>query len=644
VRHKGSTKRTDYGTVIFHWLLAASLVLAIGTGLRIATQSADHAWIINLDPVLPQAAVWTEHLRAAIALVAITVGYVVYMWRVRLGRRLCLDRVRLRGLVGRRFARWGTINIALYWLFFGVMLSQLLTGTLLYFGYAKSITVRAHWLGMWAIIAYVTVHLYSQWHYGGVAQLLRIFRPARPVALPRQFEMADVLELLDRQISRSVDDRAAAHLTPNLAYRTNSPRQADVIDVMQATRGSEFLAQRRLGRCFEAGPVDSAVLSNKHVPIRPYSFIVACVAAGVTVLITLKSEWQLINELYIYRVSAADLPAIDGETSDPIWRKIPPLYVVTESGGNFGGTGETTVSIQAVHDGSRAYFLFIWDDPTRSLKELPLRKTLTGWELLHDGYENGDEHAYSEDKFSILLTNLNTVLAGDTTFHAGLAPVAGRPPSPSGRGLHYTVGDGIIADVWDWRATSTNPSKHCDDDYFGSPAKATLAQTQGQAPYRGGFAHDPGTANYQHNFTSTLDSASVDGVVPRRLPKSLNDMNAALGRVDLDPNHGESEHARWYMTDEESLAYSPDLDRFMPEGTVIPGVIISGQYSGDRAEVNCVGQWAAGRWALEVSRRLDVTSPYDVPIRSGVLMRVAAFDHTQIRHTRHVRPIRLEVQ
>jgi hypothetical protein len=31
-------------------------------------------------------------------------------------------------------------------------------------------------------------------------------------------------------------------------------------------------------------------------------------------------------------------------------------------------------------------------------------------------------------------------------------------------------------------------------------------------------------------------------------------------------------------------------------------------------------------------------------LKTGVFMRVSAFDHTQIRHTRHVRPIRLEVE
>ena len=47
---------------------------------------------------------------------------------------------------------------------------------------------------------------------------------------------------------------------------------------------------------------------------------------------------------------------------------------------------------------------------------------------------------------------------------------------------------------------------------------------------------------------------------------------------------------------------------------------------------------------LEVARRLDTHSRFDVPIRTGVFMRVAAFDHSQIGHTRHVRPVRIEVE
>ena len=106
-------------------------------------------------------------------------------------------------------------------------------------------------------------------------------------------------------------------------------------------------------------------------------------------------------------------------------------------------------------------------------------------------------------------------------------------------------------------------------------------------------------------------------------------MNAALGRIDLDPDHGEGDAARWYVTDDNSLPYSPERDRLIPDGTVVPGVIISGQYSGDRADVRCAARWAAGRWALEIVRRLQTGSRYDVPIKTGHFMRVAAFDHGQ---------------
>jgi hypothetical protein len=98
------------------------------------------------------------------------------------------------------------------------------------------------------------------------------------------------------------------------------------------------------------------------------------------------------------------------------------------------------------------------------------------------------------------------------------------------------------------------------------------------------------------------------------------------------------------MTEAESAPYSAEVDARIPIGTIIPGVIVSGTFSGDRADVHCAARWAAGRWAIEATRRLDTGSSYDVPIRTGTFMRVAAFDHNQIRHTRHVRPIRLEVQ
>jgi hypothetical protein len=349
------------------------------------------------------------------------------------------------------------------------------------------------------------------------------------------------------------------------------------------------------------------------------------------------------DQLQVHRISSADAPTLDGDTSDRAWRNIPPFSVMTSEGGNFDGKGETRIQIRAAHDDTWAYFLFTWEDPTRSLKQLPLVKEADGWHLLHNGYETGDEHDFNEDKFSVLLTTSDATLAGGRTFHAGPRPIPDAPATMTGRGLHYTTGG--YTDVWLWKATSGGPTGWIDDAHFGPPLDPTPMQARNAVPYRGGFAPDPGAANYTDNFAIDPDAGGGTRLIaPRRLPRDLPTTIAAMGNVDLDPNRGENEGARWFMTEAESIRYSAEADAGIPRGTVIPGVIVAGEFSGDRGDVRCAARWASGRWALEVARRLDTNSQYDVPIKTGVFMRVAAFDHSQIRHTRHVRPIRLEVE
>ena len=184
-----------------------------------------------------------------------------------------------------------------------------------------------------------------------------------------------------------------------------------------------------------------------------------------------------------------------------------------------------------------------------------------------------------------------------------------------------------------------------DDAHFGPPLPPTPLQTRQVIPYKGGFAPDPGAANYVDNFAVEEDEGGGPQLIaPLRLPRDVAATTAALGHVDLDPNHGDEDGSRWFMTDAESVPYSADDNSRIPLGTTIPGVVIAGEFAGDRADVRCAARWASGHWALEVARRLDTGSAYDVPIKTGTFMRVAAFDHSQIRHTRHVRPIRLEVE
>jgi len=634
-------RRTDYGTIVLHWMLVASLLVAFLSGLRIASETPDRTWINLLDAVLPRSMVWTAHMPAALVLVTVALAYPLYMSLSGLARRVRLDRVRMLGLFGNPQARWGATNILLYWAFYAILLLQVASGGLLYFGYTGNVVSALHWFGTWTIVGYAALHVLAHWALGGTPQLLRIFRPAPIVPPPPPLDPVELLVMLaertDPQSARASGGRMpnAARAHDRADHRPPRPTAARP-DHPASARGAHPTqpgAERPSGRARQRGPVLQA---------NPLLVAMSVAIAGAVFLTAI--DRKAVDTLYVHRIDAADAPVLDGDTSDPVWRTAQPLYVVTGQGGNFDGTGETTIEVRAVHDGVQVYFLFAWDDPTRSLKQLPLLKRADGWHLLHDGYEVGDERAYSEDKFSVLLTASDVILAGDRTFHAGPQPIAGKPRTLSGRGLHFTTGEQVYADVWEWKATSTGPWGRMDDAHFGPPVEPTEAQSRGMMPYHGGFAPDPGTANYIDNFAPRLPDSYDQVLTPRRLPKDAPALLAAMGSIDLDPNHGEGEDARWYMTEAESVPYSAELDSHIPIGMVIPGVVVAGAFSGDRADVHCAARWAAGRWALEVSRRIDTHSKYDVAVRTGTYMRVAAFDHNQIRHTRHVRPIRLEVE
>jgi hypothetical protein len=620
-------RKTDYGTVILHGLLAAAIGIAFVTGLRIATEAPGRQWLNLFDAILPWENVWVPHMQAALLLVALALAYAIYLVRAGLTARVRLDQVRLRGLLGSGQVRLRALNSMLTWALLATIAALLVSGGLLYFGlFAGYGVAMVHWYATWALPVFVTLHVLVHARLGGVAQLLRIFRPSHLAPPPPPLDPVELLALLAEQEARLQPEAGREETRHETRHETLAPEaRLQPEHPAESSWPTHPLRRRPRGATLQANPL---VVS------------VAIALTGVSLLVA--SDRLAADRLQVHRVASSDAPLLDGDTSDRVWRNIQPLTLVTLHGDNFDGKGETRIDIRAVHDGSWAFFLFTWDDPTRSLKHLPLIKEASGWRLLHNGFENGDERDFNEDKFSVLLTRADVTIAGDRTFHASPQPLADKPGTLTGRGLHYTA-DGIGAvDVWLWKATSGGAAGWMDDGHFGPPLPPTPQQEIRLAPYRGGYAPDPGSANHSDNFVA---GAAADAtIVPRRLPRDPAAMKQALGEIDLDPDHGESAGSRWFMTEVESLPFTPELDARMPVGSVIPGVIFAGEFSGDRADIRCAARWASGRWSLEVARRLDTGSPFDVPIESGVFMRVAAFDHSQIRHTRHVRPIRLEVE
>jgi hypothetical protein len=131
------------------------------------------------------------------------------------------------------------------------------------------------------------------------------------------------------------------------------------------------------------------------------------------------------------------------------------------------------------------------------------------------------------------------------------------------------------------------------------------------------------------------------------LPRDWRATVKALGKYDLDPNSSDDEGARWFMMmDTETIPYSKEADAGIPVGTVIPGVVIQGDFEGDRADLHGAPKWKDGHWQLEVVRALRTGSKYDHDFVAGqnLYMWVNVFDHTQVRHTRHARPVRVVTQ
>lgn len=366
--------------------------------------------------------------------------------------------------------------------------------------------------------------------------------------------------------------------------------------------------------------------------------IIAVIAASGLLSAAYMMDRNTFEDLAI--VSVSNPPNLDGQANDSAWQNAPAVTIDTARGANFPG-GEVPVTVKAVHDDERFYLLFRWPDPQRSQKHLPLVKVEGGWQVMQSEFDVNDEDDFYEDKFSVVLSHTPSI--GSGTAHLGNNLIPG-PHRPTNRGLHYTV-DGSYVDMWHWKSVRTGGMQPglMDDNHFGPPTRP-----EPNKRYTGGYDKDPHEeGGYTLNWEKIDDKKSLNEtfVVPKFLPIDPALLNG-MGEVNLDPAVGDK--GVWYFTDEETTPYRPELDNY-PIGTVMPGVVISSPFTGDRGDVRAEGNWQDGFWTLEVARDFDTQSQFDIPIsRDGngpdVFLWVSAFNHTQTRHSQHLRPVRLTVE
>ena len=345
-----------------------------------------------------------------------------------------------------------------------------------------------------------------------------------------------------------------------------------------------------------------------------------CLLAGIGVFIFDQNKSL---SFQVLPLEHSDFIAIDGQDSEPFWQNIKWKTVNTYGGANFNN-GHTPVEIKIASNDVESYFLFRWQDETKSLTHLPLVKLNQQWQVKQQGFHTFNETRYYEDKFAVLLSQ-SCDHGGDGTAHLGKSPIKGKPANWHGKGYHGAL-DGRVRDLWHWKALRTNDMVQMDDNVIAAPRSAKSGDRRYTAGY---FADGKESGAYVMNWLWY----GKNKVIPKRLP-----LPEYQHMYRADNQHIEQAVLPWFS----STPYKPLLDTY-PEGTLLSSVLYrSNRFEGDRGDVTAKGHWQDGYWTLEVARRNKTGSDYDVALEEGVCIWVAAFDHAQIAHTRHQRPLKLD--
>jgi len=278
-------------------------------------------------------------------------------------------------------------------------------------------------------------------------------------------------------------------------------------------------------------------------------------------------------------------PIIDGRTSGIEWVGADSLSVIASGGDNFPNE-MTQVKMKSFHNFQYIFFLFQWADPEPSFNRSVI-KTDSGWIELKSEFSPFGESVYFEDQLAISFHKSNSGCA--QSCHLGNSIRAGS---------HYTQGD--TADLWVWKAVSTNPASEGDDGWWGAKLNDSVGGRH--------FDNSPG-GGYISNLNEEWDE-----------PYFL-------------PGHHAFDNWIWTQSD-KYLPYRASLDNYQI-GATLPGMLVS-RFTGDRSDLYAKGEWRNGVWTLELSRRINTGSPFDAVLRNEVTIGLAVFNNSEIKHAYHI--------
>jgi hypothetical protein len=324
--------------------------------------------------------------------------------------------------------------------------------------------------------------------------------------------------------------------------------------------------------------------------------------------------WQSNDVIFAPKVESGI--RIDGVDDDPQWRVAASKTVLTYFGFPYSKT--VPVEVKMLNDGYGLYVYAKWPDSSKSETHLPLLKTAQGWVIQKNGFMASDEVEFYEDKLAVML--------GSQRWDALRSVFL---DSRVGRGGH-SMPKGEMVDIWHWKSVRNHSQKKLDDAFFSE----NLPSMPSEQRYAWGYASDPIiSGGFQYNWKFP----KVGVIEPTRLPREPDGLKA-FQNVTVNGEGEQGFGLYWNQTQ----PYDKKIDDY-PIGTIMPSVLWTTSNNGDRGDVRAAGKWHDGYWHLELYRNFSTQSVYDKTIDDGLYFWFSTFNHSQTKHTYHLRPLRLEL-
>ena len=273
------------------------------------------------------------------------------------------------------------------------------------------------------------------------------------------------------------------------------------------------------------------------------------------------------------------------------WARAEQMNVRLVNGVGFD-FGVTDMSLKALYNDEYLFMKIQWKDNVYNRIYRPWVKTDKGWMQLNPG--GSDEQIYNEDKVALMFP-----INKDIEFQRYGCAVYCHNNKKYARGYHWTTNDNPI-DVWHWKSVRMDLMGNIDDKYWrGGPDLALNEARHG----------DPGDGGYANNL--------VKGIAhPMMLPASID----AIIKGALQQS--------------KAVIYTRTANEKIIEGSVVPGVVVY-QPEGDRADIKSTSIYENNKWTLQIMRKLNTGSAYDVAFKAEQKydFALAAFDHNAMRHS-----------